>query len=232
MTWPHPLFILSLLVFSGNNAGMKKMSSRQIVLLSFILLWSTGFTILPVQPSTIEPTREQLLSGQPFIYRIEPDSRGGEAYKLVYFVPASIEVFWRFKTDFHGDFVETNKYLEEQRVIREEHNLVIIENRLSNKPEVTFRWRNVLYPSKYRLDFFLENPEQCGQRFHYGYFQLEPLGRYTKVTHVAYFDFFGSSLWALYPWEGGMKAFLDYLARWEQQTILRVERNYLGKSEE
>ena len=209
---------------------MKKMSSRQIVLLSFILLWSTGFTILPVQPSTIEPTREQLLSGQPFIYRIEPDSRGGEAYKLVYFVPASIEVFWRFKTDFHGDFVETNKYVEEQRVIREEHNLIIIENRLSNKPEVTFRWRNVLYPSKYRLDFFLENPEQCGQRFHYGYFQLEPLGRYTKVTHVAYFDFFGSSLWALYPWEGGMMAFLDYLARWEQQTILRVKQNYLDRS--
>ena len=208
------------------------MRSRQIFLFSLIFLLSTGFTILSVQPPTIEPTREQLLSGEPFIYRIEPDSRGGEAYKLVYFVPAPIEVFWRFKTDFHGDFIETNKYLEEQRVIREEHNLVIVENRLSNKPEVTFRWRNVLHPSKYRLDFFLENPEQCGQRFHYGYFQLEPLGRYTKVTHVAYFDFFGSSLWALYPWEGGMKAFLDYLARWEQQTILRVERNYLGKSEE
>jgi hypothetical protein len=209
---------------------MKTMSSRQIVFFIFIFLLSTGFTILSVQPPTVEPTEEELLSGEPFVYRIEPESRGGEAYKLVYLVRVPIEVFWRFKTDFHGDFVETNKYLAEQRVIREEHNLVIIENKLVNKPESIFRWRNVLYPSKYRLDFFLENPEQCGQRFHYGHFQLEPLGSYTKVTHVAYFDFFGSSLWAQYPWEGGMRAFLDYLARWEQQTILRVKLNYQSKS--
>ena len=208
------------------------MRSRQIFLFSLIFLLSTGFTILSVQPPTIEPTREQLLSGEPFIYRIEPDSRGGEAYKLVYFVPAPIEVFWRFKTDFHGDFVETNKYLEEQRVIRQEHNLVIIENRLSNNPEVTFRWRNILYPSKYRLDFVLENPEKCGQRFHHGRIQLEPLGNNTKVTHEAYFDFFGSSLWAQYPWEGGMQTFLDYIARWEQKTILQLKQNYQGKSQE
>ena len=206
------------------------MTSRQIVLFIFIFLLSTGFTLLSVQPPTVEPTVEKLLSGEPFVYRIEPESRGGEGYKLVYLVPVPIEVFWRFKTDFHGDFIETNRYLAEQRVIREEHNLVIIENKLVNKPESIFRWRNVLYPSKYRLDFFLENPEQCGQRFHYGHFQLEPLGSYTKVTHVAYFDFFGSSLWAQYPWEGGMRAFLDYLARWEQQTILRVKLNYQSKS--
>jgi hypothetical protein len=209
---------------------MKTMSWRQIVLLSFIFLLSTAFTTLSVQPPTIEPTREQLLSGEPFIYRIEPDARGGEAYKLVYLVRVPIEVFWRFKTDFQGDFIQTNKYIEEQRVILEEQNLVIIENRLTSRPESRFRWRNILYPSKYRLDFFLENPEQCGQRFHYGHFQLEPLGSYTKVTHVAYFDFFGSSLWAQYPWEGGMKAFLDYIARWDQQTILRVKDDFQGKS--
>ena len=213
-----------------DNHGVKTMSPRQILLLSTIFLLSTGFTTLSVQPPTVEPTAEQLSRGEPFIYRIEPDPRGGEAYKLVYTVPVPIEVFWKFKTDFNGDFVETNKYITEQRVIREEQNLVIIENRLSNKPELKFRWLNQLYPRKYRLDFFLKNPEECGQRFHYGHFQLESLGSYTKVTHVAYFDFFGSSLWALYPWEGGMQAFLDYLAKWEQQTILRVKHNYQGES--
>jgi len=210
---------------------MKKMSARQIVLLSFIFLLSTGFTFLQVQSPTVEPNREQLLSGEPFIYRIEPEARGGEAYKLVYIVPVPIEIFWRFKTDFYGPFVKTNKYLKEQRVIREERNLVIIENRLSNKPDSRFRWRNILYPSNYRLDFVLENPEQCGQRFHYGHFQLEPLGSNTKVSHTAYFDFFGSSLWAQYPWEGGMELFLDYIARWEQKTILQLKENYQGKSE-
>jgi hypothetical protein len=209
---------------------MKPMSARQTLLLSLMVLLSTGFTILSVQPPTIEPNREQLLSGEPFIYRIEPEARGGEAYKLVYIVPVPIEVFWRFKTDFRGSFVETNKYVKEQRVIREEPNVVVVENRLSSRPESLFRWRNILYPNKYRLDYVLENPEQCGQRFHYGHIQLEPFGSNTKVTHVAYFDFFGSSLWALYPWEGGMQAFLDYTARWEQKTVLQLKENYLGKS--
>ena len=209
---------------------MKPVSARQTLLLSLMVLLSTGFTILSVQPPTIEPNREQLLSGDPFIYRIEPEARGGEAYKLVYMVPVPIEVFWRFKTDFRGSFVETNKYVKEQSVIREEANVVIVENRLSSRPESFFRWRNILYPNKYRLDYVLENPEQCGQRFHYGHFQLEPLGSNTKVTHEAYFDFFGSSLWALYPWEGGMQAFLDYNARWEQKTVQQLKENYLGKS--
>ena len=203
------------------------MASREVRSLTlFVFLFLTGFTNLSAQSSTIEPSEKQLLTGEPFIYRIAPDARGGEAYKLVYLVPAPIEVFWKFKTDFHGDFVETNKYVKNQRVVREEQNVVIIENGLSNKPDSKFRWRNILFPDKYRLDFVLENPEQCGQRFHYGHFQLEPFGSYTKVSHEAYFDFFGASLWAHYPWEGGMYAFLDYIARWEQETVLEVKDSY------
>ncbi len=202
------------------------MGHRRLVLLTFVLFFLTGFTNLSAQSPTIEPSEKQLSTGEPFIYRIVPDARGGEAYKLVYLVPVPIEVFWKFKTDFHGDFVKKNKYVKEQKVIRQEPNLVIIENRLSNKPESSFRWRNILYPNRYRLDFVLENPEQCGQRFHYGHFQLEPLGSQTKVSHEAYFDFFGASLWAYYPWEGGMYAFLDYIARWEQETILKVRDDY------
>jgi hypothetical protein len=208
------------------------MSSRQIVLLSFIFLLCTGFTFLQIHPPTVQPKPEQLLSGEPFIYRIDPEARGGEAYKLVYLVPVPIDIFWRFKTDFRGGFIQTNKYVKEQRVIREEANLVIIENRLSNKPESTFRWRNILYPNEFRLVYILENPEQCGQRFHHGHFKLEPLGSKTKVTHAAYFDFFGSSLWAQYPWEGGMHRFLDYISRWEQKTILQLKENYQSKSSE
>ena len=202
------------------------MGHGRLVLLTFVFLFLTGFTNLSAQSPTIEPSEKQLSTGEPFIYRIVPDARGGEAYKLVYLVPVPIEVFWKFKTDFHGDFVKKNKYVKEQKVIRQEPNLVIIENRLSNKPESSFRWRNILYPNRYRLDFVLENPEQCGQRFHYGHFQLEPLGSQTKVSHEAYFDFFGASLWAYYPWEGGMYAFLDYIARWEQETILKVRDDY------
>lgn len=206
--------------------GVLSMGQRRLALLSFVFFFLSGFTNLPTNSPAIEPTSAELLSGEPFIYRIEPDARGGQAYKLVYIVHVPIDVLWRFKTDFHGGFIETNKYIKEQRVIRQEENLVTIENRLSNKPGSKFRWRNILYPKKYRLEFVLENPEQCGQRFHYGYFQLEPVGSYTKVSHAAYFDFFGATIWALYPWEGGMSAFLDYIARWEQKTILKVKDEY------
>ena len=203
------------------------MASRAVRLLPLIIFFFlTGLTNLSAQSPTVEPSDKQLSTGEPFIHRIAPDARGGEAYKLVYLVLVPIEVFWKFKTDFHGDFIETNKYVKNQRVLREEQNVVIIENRLSNKPDAKVRWRNILSPNKYRLDFVLENPEQCGQRFHYGHFQLEPLGSYTKVSHAAYFDFFGASLWAHYPWEGGMYAFLDYIARWEQETILKVKDDY------
>ena len=199
---------------------------RLLLYLSFIFSFLSGFTSLSAKSPTVEPTSKQLLTGEPFIYRVEPEPRGGEAYKLIYVVPVPIEVFWRFKTDFHGDFVLSNKYVQEQTVLREENNLVVIENRLTNKPGARFRWRNILQPKKYRLDFVLENPEQCGQRFHYGHFQLEALGPYTKVSHSAFFDFFGASIWATFPWQGGMRAFLDYIARWEQETIVRLKNSY------
>ena len=205
------------------------MSIRRVWLLFlsiFLFFLLNGFVSHPVYPPTVELKAEQLLSGEPFIYRIEPEPRGGKAYKLIYLVPVPIDVFWRFKTDFKGDFLRTNKYVKRQRVIRQEQNVVIIENRLSNRPDVTFRWRNTLQPKKYRLDYVLENPEQCGQRFHYGHFQLEPFEQYTKVSHAAYFDFLGVSLWVNYPWEGGMIKFLEYIARWERNTILQFKDNY------
>ncbi len=195
----------------------------------FVFFLCSGFNHLSVHPLTVEPEGKELLSGEPFIYRIEPETRGGEAYKLVYIVPVPIEVFWRFKTDFHGDFLETNKYVKEQKVIREQQNVVIVENRLSHKPETRFRWRNTLHPQKFRLDFVLENPEQCGQKFHYGHIQLEASGSYTKVSHAAYFDFLGASLWANYPWQGGMYVFLDYIARWEQEIIVQLKDDYKEK---
>jgi hypothetical protein len=55
---------------------------------------------------------------------------------------------------------------------------------------------------------------------------LEPFDRYTKVSHAAYFDFFGASLWVSYPWEGGMIKFLGCIAPWERNTILQFKDDY------
>mgnify|MGYP001813495133 CR=1 FL=1 len=191
---------------------------------SFLFL--NGFVGMPVHPATVEPDAEELLSKQRIFYRIKPEERGGEAFKLIYLVPVSVDVFWRFKTDFRGNFLLSNKYIKEHRVIHETGNVIITENTYSNVPNETFRWRTTVYPDQYRLAFQLENPRECGQKFHYGAITLEPFRSYTKVTHVAFFDFFGAYLWVNLPFGGGMSSFLMYTASWEKETISRLRQQY------
>ena len=61
---------------------------------------------------------------------------------------------------------------------------------------------------------------------------MEPAPEGTRVTQVAYFDFWGASLWANYPWGGGMKDFLSYTAQWEQETVLILSDLYYEKKSE
>lgn len=182
------------------------------------------------QPSPDEPSAAELLSGKPFIYHLDPEGSAGKAYKLVYLVKVPVKIFWRFKTDFDNDFLLTNKYIDAHYFIGRHGIRVFTENLYSNAPDVRFRWQTSVFPESYRLDFVLLNPQECGQRFHYGHIQLEAVGKNTKVTQVAYFDFLGAFFWVNYPWAGGMKSFLRYTARWEQQTILRLKAKYTAAS--
>lgn len=161
-----------------------------------------------------------------FIYQIAPDKRGGKAYKLVYFVKAPIDFYWKFKTDFDNDFLVKNKYIQEHNFISQNGNTVITENKYTNSPDVYFKWQTTVFPETQRLDFVLLNPEQCRQKYHYGHIQLASVAEGTRVTQMAYFDFLGASLWAAYPWRGGMKDFLSYTAHWEQETILYLKDRY------
>ena len=188
------------------------------------------FCFLPISYST-EMQNEQNPSGSDgiSIYQIVPDKRGGKAYKLVYIVHAQIDVFWRFKTDFDNNFLLENKYIQEHHFITRKGNKVITDDKYTNGPNVYFRWQTTIYPQTKRLDFVLLNPKQCRQKFHYGYIQLKSVPKGTQVTQVAYFDFLGSSLWANYPWGGGMKDFLSYTAHWEQETIMNLKDRYYDK---
>jgi hypothetical protein len=76
----------------------------------------------------------------------------------------------------------------------------------------------------------LLNPEQCGQKYHYGYIQLEEMDQKTKVSQIAFFDFFGVFFWVNYPFYGGMSDFLKYTARWEQQVILKLKDTYMNNN--
>jgi len=162
----------------------------------------------------------------PHVRLVTPDPRGGIAYRLVYYVDVHLDTYWRFKTDFEGAFLSTNKYITQHRFIRNEGHSVLTENKYSIGPDATYRWLTKILDQQHRLEFWLLNPQECGQRFHYGYIQAEPAGLSTKVTQVAYLDFFGVSFWARFPWAGGMKDFLRWTARWEQQTALSLEWEY------
>lgn len=197
-----------------------------LLALAFPLVHARG--ALTVRPVTVEPSPEELVRETHILYRIEPEARGGEAYKLVYLVPAPLEVFWRFKTDFNNNFLVSHRFIKQHRFISQHGNVVISEDTYTSAPDKFFRWKTTIYPARRRLEFVLNNPIECNQRFHYGFIQLEPFGEdQTKVTHLAYFDFFGASLWASYPWPGGMSSFLRYTARWEQETIVRLRDRYL-----
>lgn len=195
-----------------------------LCIISFIFL--SGFISMPIHPATAEPDENELLSKKFIVYRIKPEKRDGEGFKMIYLVPVPVNVYWRFKTDFRGNFLLSNRYIKEHRLIRKTGNVIITENSYTNAPNETFRWRTVLHPGYQRLTFQLENPNECGHKFHYGTIQIEPFGSFTKVTHTAYFDFFGASLWVNLRIGGGMTSFLTYTARWEKETVARLRYQY------
>ncbi len=173
-----------------------------------------------------EPDINQLMQGKAYIYKLHPENAAGKGYKLVYMVAAPLSVYWNFKTDFKNDFLLTNKLITEHRLVAHKNNIAITENIYATKPGVRFRWRTISSPDIHRLDFELLNPKECGQKFHYGHIKLEKVGEHTKVTQIAYFEFFGATIWMNYPWYGGMHHQLHYTAQWEQETIARLVDKY------
>lgn len=165
-------------------------------------------------------------TGQVMVERIAPERSGGHGYRLVYHVNVPIAVFWKFKTDFDNTFLLENKYIHDHHFISQNDNIAITETKYTYAPGFFFRWQTTMIPDSYRLNFNLLNPEQCKQTYHYGHIQLEPEDDGTRVTQIAYFDFWGATLWAYNPWSGGMQDFLSYTARWEQATILRLKDRY------
>jgi hypothetical protein len=200
-----PMFIVAAIIFAGVQAGG--------------------------QLSSASPDPVYGRSGQPSghtisIHRIQPARPGGQAYRLVYRVDAPVAVYWRFKTDFDNDFLVDNEYIRDHRFIDKTGDTVITEDKYTYGPDVYFKWRTRMDPRRLRLDFILLNPDECGEKYHYGHIRLDADGEGTRVTQVAYFDFWGASFWAHYPWRGGMRDVLVSTARWEQTTVVRLKDRY------
>lgn len=160
------------------------------------------------------------------ITRLAPDPRGGQAYRLTYQVPLPPEIFWRFKTDFANTFLEENRYILEHRLVSRQGNTVITENRYAYEPDARFSWQTTIFPELLRLEFKLIHSSQPGHEFHYGYIQLQPQGKATRVTQVAYYSFPGSFFWSYSPFKSGMRSFLEYTAQWERETAVRLRDHY------
>lgn len=201
---------------------LTRLCISRILLGSLLVLCST--VLLP-NAGLSESSKTKTIP-EPSVQLIEPEARGGKAYKLIYFVPVPGNIYWRFKTDFDNSFVAESELIEEHRFLRRKRNVVITANRYAFDSDTVYRWQTIVYPEERRLEFTLLNPEECGQKFHYGSIEIEDKGRTTKVTQVAYFDFFGASLWVHYPWSGGMRDILFSTAIWEQQTVDKIRNRY------
>jgi hypothetical protein len=191
-----------------------------------ILLCLSPDHVLAQNSPENEPDINQLMQGKAYVYKLDSEDRASKGYKLVYMVAAPLEAFWNFKTDFENDFLLTNKLITQHRLLEHKNNVAITESIYATKAGVRFRWHTIIFPDIHRLNFELQNPKECGQKFHYGHIQLEAVGEHTKVTQIAYFEFFGATLWMNYPWYGGMRHYLHYTARWEQETITRLIDRY------
>lgn len=178
------------------------------------------------RPGSLSAFDEIAESGPVRIQRIAPERSGGNAYRLVYRVNVPIALYWTFKTDFDNSFLIDNKFIIDHHFISQNGKSTITETQYTYQPGIFFRWQTRLFPERFRLEFSLLNPEQCKQKYHHGYIQLESEGKTTRVTQVAYFDFWGATFWAYNPWRGGMQDFLSYTARWEQATVLRFKDRY------
>ncbi len=150
----------------------------------------------------------------------------GEGYRMVYCIAMPLEIYWQFKTDFHNDFLTGNPHIKTHRFIGREGNAVLTENRYTHNTEKLFRWQTTVYASQFRLDFKLVNPNEAGQKFHYGTIRLVSSESHTIIYQEARFQFSGATLWAFYPWRGGMRSFLQSFVDWEREAALTWQAAY------
>jgi len=101
----------------------------RLFLCAMSVLFLNGFVSMPIHHSTAEPDAEELLNKQSIVNRIKLEKRGGEGFKLIYPVPVPVDVFWRFKTDFHGNLLLSNRYIQEHRLIQESDNVTVTANK-------------------------------------------------------------------------------------------------------
>lgn len=198
----------------------------RIILYAVLLLFLYTAYSLIADAEAGEAKYKVLLDEAPYIVKLKNEKDNSLGYKLVYLIRVPIHVFWKFKTDFDNDFQTSNRYVLEHQMIRRRGSVIITKNRYSTKPDATFKWQTTVSPDKYRMDYVLLNPKECGQIFHHGTIRLDAFQHHTIVTHVANFDFFGAFFWVNYPFQGGMLSFLKYTARWEQQAVLDWIKQY------
>ena len=176
---------------------------------------------------TVAASADQNAPSTTEVQRIESTDQTGQAYKLIYTVNVPLGVFWKFKTDFGGEFLVANRYILSHRLVERKNNVFITETRYSSAPNTVFRWQTTVYPSAFRMNYVLLNPEECGQKYNRGAIQLSYKSGQTRVVHSTYFDFFGATVWVHFPGAGGMVAFLRYTADWERETIKQLHHRYL-----
>ena len=198
----------------------------QVLLYGSMLICAAFPITMPREASSQQGEYEALTADSILIFKLRSEHQKGQGYKLIYTVDAPLEVFWKFKTDFDNDFLESNRLIKSHRFIGRQGNSVITHNEYTDKPGKIFKWRTTVDPERHRLDFLLLKPSESGQKYHYGYIQLEALGPKTRVTQVAFFDFLGASLWVNYPFYGGMQYYLKNNSRWEQEAIIRLKGRY------
>lgn len=186
--------------------------------------WLACVTFSPALPAA-GPAVALPPEDKPVITVFKPEGVAGRGYRLEYTVDVPLEIAWQFKTDFKSKIVLTNPMVLSHRLVSRNGNVVVTESVQKNKPKSVFRWKTTLFPDQHRIAFVLLDPDQCGMDHLYGSIRLQAIGSATRITQVAYLDFFGVTLWVNYPFRGGMSQTLFDTVRWEQQAVLAYRQS-------
>lgn len=225
----RPMWVREWLVTNCHSATVRLLKKRRGLRGGLCAALVTGAALLPLSSISAAADNSAALAGLAARTSLEnvtnPDDEG-RRIRLIYYAPVPVESFWNFKTDFQNEWLVSNQYIAAHRFISRHGNVVLTETKYTYGPDIFFRWQTVLYPESRTLRYTLLNPAECGQAFNYGVITLEPDGDLTRVTHTSHFDFAGALLWAHLPGPWGMVDFFHYTARWEQETILRLQSRY------
>ena len=213
------------------------MKSVVVIMTSSFLLILGGCSTLPVYSPTIEPSEQELLSGQVVSYRISPEERGGYAYKSVFYIDMPLQTVWEVMKDVEE---YPHEIIRSHQIISISDNKAITKDEYNSSPGTFYTWQTTFDERNKKITYNLVNLDSfqfAGEKvsFNYGTKQLYEFGNRTKFVQHGYLKSRYASSWINSGDYWGMKRQMNVWAdfyRHQAKLASSVTTNMLSEPTE